>query len=170
MAGLGRDDRLDVVAGEELEVVDGVDVRRVGHRDDQRRAGAVDRDDLVLLGDLLRDELEDRPGRSRTPSRLIAGTPYCLREEVGELRLLDRSDLDQRGADAGAVLLLLLLRFAQLLERDQVLADEQFTEATGTCVRSTLLKLAWDGHRLLRRATRAGRSAVEASDLRASEK
>jgi hypothetical protein len=46
---LGGDHHLDVVAGEELEVVDGVDVRRVGHRHDQRGAGAVDRDDLVLL-------------------------------------------------------------------------------------------------------------------------
>src|SRR5262249_35705238 len=47
------------------------------------------------------------------------------------LVLLDRSDLDQGRADAGSVLLLLLLRFAKLLDRDQILPDEQFTEAAG---------------------------------------
>jgi hypothetical protein len=57
--GVGGDHRIDVVLGEELELVDRVDVRRVGHRDDQRRALAPHRDDLVLLADVLGDELED---------------------------------------------------------------------------------------------------------------
>ena len=46
--GFGRDDRLDVVARHELDVVHGEDVGRVGHRDRQRRAGAAERHDLVL--------------------------------------------------------------------------------------------------------------------------
>ena len=54
---LAGDDDLDVVAGEELDVVDGVDVRGVAHRQYQRGAGAIHRDALVLLGDFLGDEL-----------------------------------------------------------------------------------------------------------------
>ena len=93
--------------------------------------------------------------------RLIAGTPYCLREEVGELRLLDGAGLDQRGADAGAGLLLLLLRLAQLLDGDQVLADEQLTKATGDMLRSLPLDSGVDGHGPC--SSRAGCSAVESS-------
>ena len=37
--GLRRDDRLDVVARHELDVVHGEDVGRIRHRDRQRRAG-----------------------------------------------------------------------------------------------------------------------------------
>jgi hypothetical protein len=57
--GLARDDGLDVVARQELEVVDGVQVRRVCHGDDERVARARDRNDLVALARLLRDELQD---------------------------------------------------------------------------------------------------------------
>ena len=57
---LGRDHRLDVVARHELDVVHGEHVGRVGHRDRQRRAGAAERDDLVLLRGLRRDQLDDR--------------------------------------------------------------------------------------------------------------
>ncbi len=45
-----RHDRLDVVARHELDVVHGEHVRRIGHRNRQRRAGTTERDDLVLLG------------------------------------------------------------------------------------------------------------------------
>ena len=44
---LARDDGLDVVAGQELEVVDRVEVRRVGHRHDERVARARDGNDPV---------------------------------------------------------------------------------------------------------------------------
>ena len=70
-------------------------------------------------------------GSISNSSRLIAGTPYCLRQEVGELVLLDDAELGERGAEARAGPLLLFLRLAQLLEGDQLLADEQLTEPTG---------------------------------------
>jgi hypothetical protein len=122
--------RLDVVPGRELEVVDRIDVRRVGHRHDQRLARAIHRDDQVLLRNLLLHQLDDL----RVDLEVLQvdrRDAVLLAEEVGELVLLDRSDLDQGGADPGAVLLLLLLRFAELLDRDQVFPDEQFTEAAG---------------------------------------
>ena len=59
-AGFRGDHRLDVVARHELDVVHGEDVGRIGHRDRQRRAGAAERDDLVLLRGLGRDQLDDR--------------------------------------------------------------------------------------------------------------
>ena len=62
----GRDDRLDVVAGEELDVVEREDVRRIGGREDQRRARAVDRHDRVLDRDLFRDQLRSPRDRSRS--------------------------------------------------------------------------------------------------------
>ena len=61
-----RDDRLHVVAGHELDVVHREDVRRIRHRDRQRRARPAQRDDLVLLRRLGRDQLDDRRDRSRT--------------------------------------------------------------------------------------------------------
>ncbi len=75
--GLGRDDRLDVVARHELDVVHGEHVGRVGHRDRQRGAGARERDDLVLLRGLGGNELDDAGSISNWASA-IEGTPYCL--------------------------------------------------------------------------------------------
>ena len=54
-----RDDRLDVVAGHELDVVHREDVRRVRHRDRQRRAGAAERDDLIFLRGFGGNQLDD---------------------------------------------------------------------------------------------------------------
>src|SRR5262249_40488324 len=87
-------------------------------------------DDQVLLRDLLLHQLDDL----RVDLEVLQvdrRNAVLLAEEVGELVLLDRSDLDQGRADAGAVLLLLLLRLAQLLDGDEVLPDEQFTESAG---------------------------------------
>ena len=54
-----RDDRLDVVAGHELDVVHREDVGRIRHRDGQRGAGAAERDDLILIGGVGGNELDD---------------------------------------------------------------------------------------------------------------
>ena len=63
---LGRHDRLDVVARHELDVVHGEHVGGVGHRDRERGARPAERDDLVLLRGLGRDQLDDRRDRFRT--------------------------------------------------------------------------------------------------------
>src|SRR5262249_33719570 len=59
------------------------------------------------------------------------GDAVLLRQEVGELLLGDGALLHQERADAAAALLLLFLGLLQLLQRDQVLADKEFTEPTG---------------------------------------
>ena len=48
----------------------------------------------------------------------------------GELGLLDRAGLDQRGADAGAVALLIFLCLSELLDGNQVFPNQQFTKTT----------------------------------------
>jgi len=126
---LGGDHHLDVVAGEELDVVDGVDVRGVAHGEDERGAGAVDRNALVLLGHVLGHELHhlDVDVELFEVDRRHA---ILLGEEAGELALLDEAKLGEVVADAATALLLLVLCFLELLERDQVFADEQFTKTT----------------------------------------
>ena len=80
--------------------------------------------------DLLRDQLDDLRRRCRSPSRLIAGTPYCFERKSVSFVLLDGARLIS-AVPSGAALLLLFLRFAQLLDRDEVLANQQFTQTTG---------------------------------------
>src|SRR5207248_5408560 len=104
-------------------------VRGVAHRDDQRRPRPVDRYDQVLLGHVFGDELDDL----RVDVEIFevdCRHAVLLRKKVGELRLFDRAGLDQRGADAGAVLLLLLLRLAELLYRNQIFADKEFAKSS----------------------------------------
>ena len=49
---------LDLQAAVELHVIDRVEVRGVAHRQDQRGARALDRDDRVLPRQVLRDQLK----------------------------------------------------------------------------------------------------------------
>src|SRR4051812_19875303 len=127
---LGGDNDFDVVAGEELDVVDGVDVRRVAHRQDEGVARAVHRNALVLLGHVPGDELH----HLRVDVEFLQvdrRNAVLLREEAGELRLLDEAELGQVVADAAASLLLLFLCLLKLLKRNQVFAYEQLTKPTG---------------------------------------
>ena len=55
----GRDNDFDVIAGHKLDIVDGEDIGRIGHGDDQRRACPVDRNQLILLHDFGRNQLDD---------------------------------------------------------------------------------------------------------------
>ena len=126
--GLARDDRLDVVAGQELQVVDGVEVRRVGHRDDERVAGARDGDDLVPLARLLRDELQDL-GVDLVLLEVDRRDAVLLAEEARDLVVGDVAELGERVAEVLPGLLLLVLRVPQLRERDELLADEELAQA-----------------------------------------
>ena len=57
--GVGGDDRLDVQARHELDVVHREDVGRIRHRERQRRARSADRNDVVLGGGLGRNQPDD---------------------------------------------------------------------------------------------------------------
>ena len=117
---LGRHDRLDVVARHELDVVHGEDVGRIRHRDRQRRAGAAERDDLVLLRGLGGNQLDDRRVdlELREVDRRDA---VLLAEERGDLLVLDEPQLDEVVAELAPVGLLMVQGLLQLLRGDALL-------------------------------------------------
>ena len=83
-------DRLDVVAGHELDVVHGEHVRRVRHGDRERRAGARERQDLVLPRRLGRDDLDDR-GVDLEVVEVDRGHAVLPREQARDLLVLDEA-------------------------------------------------------------------------------
>ena len=111
--GFRGDDRLDVVARHELDVVHGEHVGRVDHRDRQRRAGAAERDDLVFLRGFRGDQLDD--GRVDLELRQVdRGDAVLLAEQRGDLFVLDEAELDEVEAELAAVGLLIVQRILQL--------------------------------------------------------
>ncbi len=135
--GLRGDDGFDVVPGEEFDVVDGVEVRGIGHRDDERRPGATDGDDLVAIADILGDQLED------LLVDLVLGEvdglhAVLLAEEVGDLLVGDVAHLRERVAEAHVVAALGGLRRAKLLEADALAPDQEFAESVAHRVRGSL--------------------------------
>ncbi len=106
-------DHFDVVAGHELDIVDGEDVRWIGHGDDQRRPGPVDRNQLVLLHDLGRDQLDDVLVDVKF-IEIDGGDAVLAREESGEIFFFKIAKLDQAGTEAAARGLLLFESFGEL--------------------------------------------------------
>src|SRR5205814_8491001 len=93
--GLGRHDRLHFEPGDELDVVDREDVAGIGHGYGEPAAAAGDGDDLELVRHVTGDQLGD--GVVRHEVRQVAvGHGIELGEELGEIVLGDRSELDQR--------------------------------------------------------------------------
>ena len=124
---LGRDHGLDVVSGEELDVVERKNVGRVGGRQDQRRAGPVHGDHGVLDRDLLRDQLDHR----RLDLELVEidrGHAVLLGDEVGELVLVEEAELGDLRAEPSALRAGLLTRLAQLLRAEEILLDEKLPD------------------------------------------
>ena len=127
---LGGHDRLDVVAGHELDVVHREHVGRVAHRDRQRRAGLVHREDTVLAGDLARHDLDD--GRVDLEVREVdRGDAELLGERLGDVALGNRPDPHQGLADLAALFALELERRFQLLLRDELLLEKEISEFYG---------------------------------------
>jgi hypothetical protein len=125
---LRRHDRLDVVARHELDVVHGEHVRRVGHRDRQRRARAAERDDLVLLGGLGRDEPDD--GRVDLElGEVDGGHAVLLAQQRRDVVVLDEPELDQVQAELPPVGLLVVQGLLELLRRDALLLEKQFPDS-----------------------------------------
>ena len=124
---LGGHDRLDVVAGHELDVVHGEDVRRVGHRDRDRGAGLVDREDVVLARDVGRDELDDARVDLEV-GEVDRRDAELLRETLGDVVLGDEAELDQGLAELSARVLLELEGLLELILCDQAGFGQQFAE------------------------------------------
>ena len=74
--GLGGDHGLDVASGERADVVDGEDVRRVGHGDDQPAVLVADRQGDVAAGDVRSDVATALPSTGNSP-RSTNCRPIC---------------------------------------------------------------------------------------------
>ena len=74
-------------------------------------------------------------------SRLIAGTRYCVREEVRDLAVGDVPELGERVAEVLPGLLLLVLRLPELLQADELLPDEELTESALIDIARTVVSL-----------------------------
>ena len=74
---LGRDDRADLVAGHDAQVVDREDVRRVGHRDDELVVLERDRQHRVARARGPARAASPRSGRSRTRRGRRRCRPIC---------------------------------------------------------------------------------------------
>ena len=83
----------------------------------------------MVLGQLLGHELHD-VGRDLELVEVDRRDAVLLREEVGELRLVEDPELGEAVAEACAGLALLFLRLLELRQRDEVLADEQLSQST----------------------------------------
>ena len=127
---LGRDDRLDVVAGHELDVVHREDVGRIRHRDRQRRACAAQRNDLVLLRRLGGNQLDD--GRVDLELREVDRRhAVLLAQQRRDLLVLDDPQLDEVEAELPPVGLLMVQGLLELLGGDAFLLQQEFANANG---------------------------------------
>ena len=132
---LPGDDREDVVARDELEVVDDAEVRRVGHRDRQRATLALEREHQMALGELGGDELRDarvdfEVGEVHRRHAVLPG------EHASKLDLVHEAQLHEVVAYAVAAGLLLLQRLLERLLIDEPLFDEELTDlqTCGCCL------------------------------------
>jgi hypothetical protein len=121
---------LDVVPGHELDVVHGEDVRRVRHADGQRGAGAVDRQDEVLLRHLGGNEVDHRLVDLEVP-QVDRRHAVLLGQELGDVVFLDVTQLDQVEPDLFAVVSLRLEGFVELVLSDQTRADQHLPQLDG---------------------------------------
>ena len=122
-ADLGGDDNFDVVAGDELEVVDGEDVGRIGDGDDQRRTGPVDRNDPMALDHLLGHEGDD-VAIDVEFGQVDSRHAVLLGKKLGKIVLLDRAHFDERVPQAFARFLALFLSALKLLRRDDLVPEQ----------------------------------------------
>jgi hypothetical protein len=121
------DDGEDVVARDELEVVQDAEVGRIGHGHGEGATVALEREDEILDRDVGRDQLRDAGvdlelGEVHRRHLVLPG------EHLRELGFLDETELDEVIADPGSALPLLLKGLFQLLTRNEPLANEEVTE------------------------------------------
>ena len=98
---------LDLHAGHGADVVDGEDVGRVGHRDDELAVLVADRQRVVAAADGVRDA---RDGRAvdRVVGQVDELHADLRRERGDELALGEHAEVDEDAAEAAAEAALLL--------------------------------------------------------------
>ena len=127
---LRRDDRLHVVARHELDVVHGEDVRGIGNRNRQGRAGPAQRDDLIFLGGIRRDQLDHRLIDFKL-GQVDRGHAVLLAEQRRDLFVGHETELDEIQAQLPAVGLLIVERLLQLRRSDALFLQKQVADADG---------------------------------------
>ena len=107
--------RLDLAAGDRADVVEGVDVGRVGHRDQQLAVALADRERAVPARERLGQQ-RGRRGVDRVVAQVDELQADLLGQRADEVALLDHAEVDQHAADATwACLAMLLERIVELL-------------------------------------------------------
>ena len=102
----------------------------IRHRDRERRAGAAERDDLILLRGFGGNELDDRrvDFELREVDRRHA---VLLAEKGGDLLVLDEPQLDEVVAELPPIGLLMVQGLLKLLGGDALLLQKEFANADG---------------------------------------
>ena len=131
--------RLDIEAGHELDIVHGEHVRRINHRDRERRAHAAQGQNLVALCGLVRNQLDD--GRINFKIRKIdCGHAILAGKKIGDILIGEEVELDECAAQATTGFALNFARLLQLLWGDDLLFDEKVSQPLGHFQNSILLK------------------------------
>ena len=92
--------------------------------------GAAQRNDLILLGGVGGNELDDR--RVDLELREVdGGDAVLLAEERGDLLVLDEAHLDEVVAELAPIGLLMVQGLLELLRGDPLLLQEEFANADG---------------------------------------
>ncbi len=115
---------LDVVAGEELEVVEGEDVGGVGHGHGQGGPEFGYGDDLVFTAVFRRDELDDVVVNLQVVE-VHGGDGVLLGKDLGDVLLGDMPQFDQVLSDLPSRLFLLFEGFVQLFLGNEFRLEEQ---------------------------------------------
>ena len=125
-----RDHRLHVVARHELDVVHGEHVRGIGDGDREGRARPAQRNDLIFLRRVRRDQLDDRliDLELRQVDRRHA---VLLAEQRRDLFVGDETELDEIQAELAAIGLLIVQRLLQLGRSDALFLQKQVADADG---------------------------------------
>ncbi len=137
---LAGDDREEVEAGDELEVVEDPGIGRIRHRHRERAALPLQRQHDVLQREVRRNQPDDLDVdfEARQVHRRHAILP---REDLGDLEFLDQSQLHQDVAQTVAGRFLLGQGRRELVTGDQPLANQNVTQPvapTGRCSRHRL--------------------------------
>ncbi len=143
--------RIDVVARDELEVLDHAEIRRIRDGDRECPPVALERQHEALGREIRRDQLEDL-GVDLELREVDGRHPVLPGQHLRHLDFLDVPELDEVVVDGAAVLLLLTLGRGKLVTRDLAVPDKSISEAIerqGRCQR-------W-GHGSARRMVQSAR-------------
>ena len=116
-----------VEPGDELQIVDDAQVRGIDHGHGKRATDTAKREKQMLAGKVGRHELEYLLVDLHL-GQVHCGNAILPRKEPRQLRLGNRAARNQRKADSGPSLLLLLEGLIQLLPRDQTLTQEHLAD------------------------------------------